>query len=190
MTLSVLRTLCSRHFTFSDLVECGATWRRLDGAGHGVTNLPTQAATWIAIAELSQNILDPLLDHYGSVDLTYGFAGPSLTRHIRSGIAPLLDQHAGCERRAGGLPVCDRLGQACDLRVPGIGSFEVARWIYDHLSFDRLYLYGDHRPLHVSYGPDRSANVCAMIRRGEHVVPRKLRFAEWEHLASLFAGTG
>lgn len=28
---------------------------------------------------------------------------------------------------------------------------EVARWIMENLSFDRLYFYGKGRPIHVSY---------------------------------------
>jgi len=33
---------------------------------------------------------------------------------------------------------------------------EVANWIVENLPFDRLYLYGRNRPIHVSYGPENS----------------------------------
>ncbi len=186
MSPSDLRARCSRYFTFAQLIECGDTWHRQRAAGSPVANLPTKAATWEGISALARAILDPLHERFDSVEITYGFAAPSLTRHIPGAIAPALDQHAGAEPSPRGGPLCPRGGQACDLRVPGVSSLEVARWIRTHLPFDRLYLYGPDRALHVSHGPDDARSACAMIRRARRVVPRRLRDADWPRLEALF----
>ena len=62
-------------------------------------------------------ILDPVIEYFGSIRLTYGFASVELNRHIARGIAPKLDQHAACEHGARGILICDRGGAACDFIV-------------------------------------------------------------------------
>lgn len=156
------------------------TWER--GA---VANLPASEATWAGIARLAEAILDPLRERYGAVTLTYGFAGPALTRLVAGGIAPRLDQHAGSERTARGAAVCARGGQACDLRVPGVSAFEVARWVGENLPFDRMYLYGSARSVHLSHGPDGARSVHAMVRRASRVVPYGVRGDDWGRLGAL-----
>ena len=71
--------------------------------------------------------------------LTYGFSSPELARQIEGRIAPKLDQHAACELNRKGAPVCRRLGAAVDFIVEDENMEEVARWIINNLSFDRLY---------------------------------------------------
>lgn len=165
---------CSRYLRWRDLLECGETWQRLASANPPGALLPQQPQTWQGLAELACALLDPLIERYGPLRLTYGFAGPALTRHIGARIAPRLDQHAGSERNGRGQPVCPRLGQACDFAVPGVASGEVARWIVASLPFDRLYLYGDERPLHLSYGPDHARAAFAMLAGpGGRRVPRR-----------------
>lgn len=150
-------------------------------------NLPALDATWEGIARLAGAVLDPLHERFGRVEITYGFAGPSLARHIRAGIAPTLDQHAGSEHSPRGVPLCDRGGQACDLRVPGVSAFEVARWLRASLPFDRMYLYGEGRALHVSFGPANGAFAYAMVRRARRVVPCALRDdGDWRGLEATF----
>jgi hypothetical protein len=52
---------------------------------------------------------------------------------------------------------------------------EVAEWIIENLPFDRLYYYGPSRPIHVSFGPQRSALAYEMreTSRGT-LMPRPL----------------
>lgn len=167
---------CSRHFAWRDLLHCGETWQRLtaDRAG-GFVNLPKQLETWHGLRELSRQLLDPLVDRFGPLQLTYGFAGPDLTRHIRSRIAPKLDQHAGSERDRLGQLRCPRQGQAVDLLVPGVATDLVMAWIRAELPFDRLYFYGVDRPLHLSWGPDHKRQVVLMnMGPGGRLVPRVL----------------
>ncbi len=167
-----LSARCGRHFTLRDLVECGETWVRLSVA-EAIDNRPRRPETIAAIARLCADILDPMVDRFGPVQLTYAFASRCLTRHIRSGIAPSLDQHAGCEVGRGGRPVCARMGQAVDVAVPGVASQVVARWIAAETPFDRLYFYGAERPIHVSVGPERTRSIVWVRRREGHgPIPR------------------
>jgi len=161
------------------------TWERQRAAGAPVANLPTSEATWAGIARLAEVILDPLRERFGAIVVTYGFAGPALTRRVAGGIAPRLDQHAGSEVGARGAAVCARGGQACDLRVPGVSAFEVARWVGESLPFDRMYLYGAARSVHVSHGPDGARSVHAMVRRASRVVPYGVGGDEWGRLEAL-----
>jgi len=167
-----LSAACGRHFALRDLIECGETWGRLATEG-GIDNLPRQPETLAGLERLCRDLLDPMVDHFGSVQLTYAFASRSLTRRIPRGIAPSLDQHAGYEVTKTGRLVCSRRGQAADVHVPGVGSHVIARWIASETPFDRLYFYGSDRPIHVSVGPDGARNIV-WVRRTEgcRTIPR------------------
>lgn len=154
---------CGRHWTYRDLLHVGKTWRDHAARGKPIDNLPREAATVAALSALAANVLDALAAEFGSVEITYGFASLELTRHIKAGIAPALDQHAAYELRPDGRQVCGRGGAAVDLVVPGRRSTEVARWIHANLPFDRMYVYGDERPLHVSHGPTMTRAVVVMV---------------------------
>ena len=177
MTDERLDRPCGRHFTFRALIEAGETWQRVR-----VPNLPIEPHTWTALTRLATDILDPIEEQFGRIDITYGFASPALTRHIPGRIDPSRDQHAGHELRRDGRPVCPRLGQAVDFRVGDACSGRMAAWIVAHLPFDRLYFYGSDKPLHVSIGPDEMRAIVTMIEgpSGRRVPQRKrpLRFTE------------
>jgi len=50
---------------------------------------------------------------------------------------------------------------------------EVAQWVIGNTPFDRLYFYGDGKPIHVSYGPDQKRTVVRMIPgKTGRLVPR------------------
>jgi hypothetical protein len=130
-----------------------------------------------ALLALAENVLDPVIDWFGMIRLTYGFCSPALARAIRGRqggpIDPKRDQHAAHEHNRLGNPVCPRLGAAVDFRVEDEDMLEVARWVAANTPFDRLYLYGADRPIHVSYGPEHSRQIVFM-RRGPsgRLVPR------------------
>jgi hypothetical protein len=159
---------CGAHFVFRDLIECGETWHRLADArepGARVDNVPACPETFEAMRALCRVVLDPAVERFGRIELTYAFASASLTRQIPAHIHPPLDQHAGHERTRAGKPVCSRLGLAADFFVPGVDSGLVARWIVASTAFDRLYFYGGDRPIHVSVGPACVGQIVHM-RRG------------------------
>ncbi|MCX7113346.1 MAG: DNA phosphorothioation-associated putative methyltransferase [Proteobacteria bacterium] len=161
---------CSQYFTYRQLIECGETQAKT-----GLPNLPKQPDSYTALRDLAVNILDPVIEYFGMVKLTYGFSSPALARHIKGRIAPKLDQHAACELNRKGEPVCPRLGAAVDFIVEDEDMEEVARWIIANLPYDRLYFYGKDRPIHVSYSEQPAKEAWEMREVNGRRVPRVFR---------------
>lgn len=169
-TIPQLNARCGANFCYRDFIECGETQKRL-----GLHNVPLRAETYNALYALATQLLDPLIEYFGSIRLTYGFASPGLTKHIAGGIAPRLDQHAACEHGSRQRLVCDRGGAACDFIVEDEDMKEVADWIVRSLPFDRLYYYGPARSIHLSYGPVPAGEAYAMSpTRSGRLMPRPL----------------
>ena len=173
-TIPELDQACGSNFTYRAFVECGETQRRL-----GIKNLPLNPATYNALYDLATEILDPVVDYFGAVRLTYAFCSSDLARHIKTRVAHRLDQHASCEVRTTGKRICERAGAACDFLVEDEDMLEVARWISEHLLFDRMYFYGPSQPLHVSVGPERAAACFEMVpSRTGRLQPRSLKLTQ------------
>ncbi|ABZ76535.1 conserved hypothetical protein [Shewanella halifaxensis HAW-EB4] len=153
----------SKYFTLADLLYCSQTQTK-----RKLTNTPEQQASIEALQQLAINILDPNVDQFGSITLSYGFCSAELARAIKKNdnphIAPNLDQHASHELNSKGKVICPRLGAAVDFFVDAMPNQmdEVALWIAENLKFDRIYYYGKSRPLHISYGPQMSQFVQLM----------------------------
>lgn len=158
-TVPDLDVHCGKYLTYRALIECGETQQRL-----GIKNLPENTASYTALYELATAILDPVIDYFGAIRLTYGFCSNNLQKEVTSRVAPRLDQHAAEELKRSGKPVCDRLGAAVDFYVEDEDMEEVARWIIDNLPFDRLYYYGRSRPLHVSYAAPGARAAYRMVQ--------------------------
>src|ERR1041384_6139798 len=158
-----LDSACGATFTYRDLLECSNTWKEAARGPSPIDNVPREAETFAALRALAVEILDPVAAVFGRPVLTYGFGGPSLTKHIFKQIAPHIDQHAAHES-VGDLPVCRRLGAAVDFFVPDVSSLKLARWIFDHCRFDRIYVYGEDRSIHVSVGPEDTRAVVELRR--------------------------
>ena len=174
-TTPALDDPCGRFLRFRDLIHCGETQ-----AATGLENLPEQVDSWNALLALTEQVLDPVIDWFGMIRLTYGFCSPALAKDIRARgggpIDPKRDQHAAHERNRLGNPICPRLGAAVDFLVEDEDMLEVARWVAAKTPFDRLYFYGPDRPIHVSHGPAHSRQVVAM-RAGPsgRLVPRQIK---------------
>ena len=147
-TIPDLDEKCGLNFRYRDLIECGETQQRLN-----LSNLPSSPDTYNALFQLATQILDPVIDYFGGINLTYGFCSGELSKHIKERVEPSLDQHASHEKKKNGKLICERLGAACDFIVEDEDMREVADWIIENLPYDRLYFYGSDRPLHVSFGP-------------------------------------
>ena len=152
-----LDELCGQYLSFRQLIQCGETQART-----ALANLPREVDSYNALYDLAVNVLDPVIDYFGMIRLTYGFSSPELARKITGRIDPKRDQHAAHEENRRGKPICPRLGAAVDFIVEDESMQEVARWIAVNTPFDRLYFYGDTLPIHVSYGPDQSRQVVRM----------------------------
>ena len=165
-TIPELDAPCGRYLTYRDLIECGETQQRT-----GIANLPKELDTWNALYDLSANVLDPVIDYFGMIKLTYGLCSPELGKHITRSIAHKLDQHASFERKRNGQYVCDRLGAAADFIVEDEDMEEVARWLIENTAFDRLYFYGKDRPVHVSFSSNPTQQSYKVIETN----PRRSR---------------
>lgn len=159
---------CGRHFIYRNFIECGKTQGVLK-----IRNLPKSPDSYNAIYDLATQILDPIIEYFGAIQLTYGFSSPSLSSKIEEHIAPKVDQHACCETTLRGNLICERRGAACDFLVADEDMQEVAEWIIENLPFDRIYFYGRDRPLHVSYGPEHSRIAYRFeLTRAGRMIPR------------------
>lgn len=178
----------SAHTTVTSthpLLHCCETWQVLAARNQLLQNRPQQAETWHAIEQLDRELLQPLESRYGIVTLTYGFAGRELTKAVEKrateggwlpNITPAFDQHAGHELNTRGNRICKRDGFAVDMRVPGHSSLDVASWVSENLPFDRMYLYDDERPFHLSWAPKPVAMVVRMVEtESGHLIPRVIR---------------
>lgn len=154
---------CSKYFKYIDFINCGETQDIVH-----LSNSPKDARTISAIKEMATTILDPIVDQFGEINLTYGFCSNELLKQIKKkpkpGIAPQLDQHAGYEINSKSTPICKREGFACDFYAVNINSLLIAQWIVVHLQFDSLYFYGKNRPIHISIGPENK-NVITLLEK-------------------------
>jgi len=152
---------CSKYFKYRDFTSCGKTQDI-----SLLNNLPKDPRTILAIKQLATTILDPVVDQFGEIKLTYGFCSNELLKQIKKqpkpGIAPQLDQHAGYEVNSKNTPICKREGFACDFYAVNIDSLLMAQWIIEHLQFDSLYFYGKNRPIHISIGPENKGAITLL----------------------------
>ena len=165
---------CGNHFVYRDFIECGTTQRRLH-----IANLPREAKSYKALYELASNVLDPIWEQFGPVELTHGFNSLELIRMIPGRIAPDRDQHAAHEKRRTGKYVCSRLGAACDFKVANKDMREVAEWAFFNSPVDRIYFYGRDSSVHVSFSHDRAHQFVELLPNSNgRRVPRVIRFPE------------
>ena len=152
---------CSKHFKYIDFINCGETQNKTQ-----LINSPKDPRTISAIKEMATTILDPVVDQFGEIKLTYGFCSNELLKQIKKypkpGIAPQLDQHAGYEVNSKNTPICKREGFACDFYAVNIDSLLMAQWIVEHLQFDSLYFYGKNRPIHISIGAENKGAITLL----------------------------
>lgn len=167
--LPELDSPCGHYLTYRQLIECGETQQAI-----GLLNIPKQADSYTALFELATNILDPVIDYFGMIRLTYGFCSHELGKLIKKRVAPKLDQHAAHELNTQKNHICPRLGAAVDFIVEDENMREVADWIAENTPFDRLYFYGDARPIHVSFGPEQKREYIDLVMTDSgRQVPRK-----------------
>jgi DNA phosphorothioation-associated putative methyltransferase len=160
---------CGANFTFRDFIECGETQQRLQ-----LNNVPLNPETYNALYDLAVNLLDPLIDYFGSIKLTYGFCSSALANKISGRIAPALDQHGSHELNARGKLICNRGGAACDFIIEDEDMEEVADWIIENLPFDRLYFYGREQPVHLSHARPGARKAYRIVTtRNGNVMPRR-----------------
>ena len=123
------------RFRFQDLILAGETV-----FNSKISNRPKQIESYNALRDLSVLVLDPTVDWFGSLKITYGFCSFELSKIIKKRIAPKLDQHSSYELNSRGKFICERVGAAVDFIVEDEDMFEVANWVFNNTPVDRLYL--------------------------------------------------
>ncbi|MDD5409998.1 MAG: DNA phosphorothioation-associated putative methyltransferase [Methylobacter sp.] len=160
---------CGRYLTYRQLIECGETQQISK-----LANQPKQPDSYTALYELATHILDPVIDYFGMVKLTYGFCSHELGKLIKKRVAPKLDQHAAHELNSKNNCICPRLGAAVDFIIEDENMREVADWITENTLFDRLYFYGEHRPIHVSFSAEpKGEYIDLVITENGRQMPKK-----------------
>jgi len=76
--LPELGNSCGKYHSFRDFIECGETQTKTD-----LTNIPEQLETYGALSNLAVNIIDPVMDYFGGIELTYGFCSRELAKFDR-----------------------------------------------------------------------------------------------------------
>jgi hypothetical protein len=119
-----------------------------------INNIPQSAETIRSLEKLVAEVLIPVENKFGPLQITYGFTSAELTKYVAknspAGTAPKLDQHASCEVNSNNNLYCERYGAACDFVVSGSQIADIVRFITKELNYDRIYYYSNCRPLHVS----------------------------------------
>lgn len=138
-----------RHPLGQDLLH----WHK-DKHDFSLPNEPVVNKSILALEALVGEILLPINHTFGKPIITYGFTSFSLKKSIQkvspSGTAPTLDQHSSHEINSVGKQICSRGGAACDFFIEGVSTSNIVRFITQKLNYDRIYYYGNNRPLHVS----------------------------------------
>jgi DNA phosphorothioation-associated putative methyltransferase len=145
---------CGRYFTYRDFIECGEAQ-----ATAKIPNLPKESDSYTALYDLAVNVLDPVIDYFGMIKLTFGFCSPELAKTISAGISPATDQHIAHELNRRGKPICARLGAAVDFVIDDEDMSEVASWIMENTPYDRICFGDGNQPIHVSYSPLQAREV-------------------------------
>lgn len=165
---------CSKYFRFKDFFECSDTYKI-----SSIPNIPKELETYEAIKYFSSEILDKVRDSFGDVVLSYGFCNFELSKVIKKNIFPKTDQHAGFEKNSKGNLICERKGFASDFKIEGLSSLILAQWIVENCMFDRLYFYGEDRPVHVSTNLIPTKKIVLMKFYKTRRVPQNISEADF-----------
>lgn len=180
-----------KYLTLEDFCTCSNTYKKY---ATRINPEPKNTQTISALKDLSQFIIDPIIDNFGQdkFQLTYGFCSADLKRYldkkdpvtgIKNGrIDTTRDQHMAHEIKPNSKYYCERLGAACDFLIIDVDSNQLVEWILlQKLPFDSLYFYGKNRPIHISYGFQHKRDIWAFTPTGQ---PTKKGIKNWLELAN------
>ena len=120
-----------RNFMLSDFLYSEAA------ATKGVANLPPtfDGMEVESIKKLCEHILDPVVDQFGAISITYGYVSPALQKATVPGSKPSIHN---CLPSGGAY-----LGAACDFQHHNtkVSHREILLWIAANCTYDRLIMY-------------------------------------------------
>jgi zinc D-Ala-D-Ala carboxypeptidase len=146
----------SKNFSLDELIKSQVAERK------GINNnpSPTQIDN---LKLLCENVLQPVRDNFGVVNVSSGFRSAELCIAIGSSVN---SQHAD--------------GQACDFEIFGKDNEEVADWVYRNTPIDQLILEfykGKDEPnsgwIHASYNPNEQRKQYLIAYREDGKVKYK-----------------
>jgi hypothetical protein len=120
----------------------------------GINNTPTDQIL-INLQTLIQEVINPIVNHFGDIKITSGYRSPELCLKIGSSIK---SQHC--------------LGMAVDCEVLGIPNKEVSDWIVNHLDFDQCILEfwkpeeANSGWVHISYNKENNRKMYLRAYKG------------------------
>ena len=88
----------------------------------GINNIPNDQSL-INLQTLIYEVIEPIINKFGSIKITSGYRSPELCKAIGSSIT---SQHC--------------LGMAVDCEVLGLANKELADWIVNNLEYDQVRL--------------------------------------------------
>jgi hypothetical protein len=146
-----------------------------------IDNSPKEVESIKSIFMLVETVLIPVSNKFGEIKITYGFVSPELNRYIQrnssSGTYPSTDQHAASELNQANNQICNRQGLACDFIVNGYEKQvgQIMLFIVNNLDFDKIYYYGNDKPLHVSVGhkSEKHLQVMNVSENGRRIPGKK-----------------
>jgi hypothetical protein len=115
-----------KYLTLEEFCTCTQTYQKYKDQ---IDPFPQNTDSIIAIKELNQKIIDPIINHFGREQfcLTYGFCSKDLKKFlaqkdpitgIKNGrVDPKIDQHLSYELNKNGKYFCQRLGASCDFLI-------------------------------------------------------------------------
>lgn len=144
-SIPMLEDKCGQFLTYKNLIQNIYI-------ADPLTNVPKQPDSYTALYDLSTQILDPVIDYFGMIEITLGFCSYSLAKTLPQ-LQPKTDQHVACELNRLGNLICTAQGAAVNFIVKDEDMQEVAAWIRSNTHFDCLHYYGIDQSIHVSIGP-------------------------------------
>ena len=146
-----------------------------------IDNSPKEVESIKSIFMLVETVLIPVSKKFGEIKITYGFVSPELNRYIQrnssSGTYPSTDQHAASELNQANNQICNRQGLACDFIVNGYEKQvgQIMLFIINNLDFDKIYYYGNNKPLHVSVGDksEKHLQIMDVSKNGRRIPGKK-----------------
>lgn len=174
--MNVRKQKVGQFYTLDQICKCTNTYKLF---ADQINPYPANPKSIQAYEDLFVNLFDPIIENYGieNLKLSYGFCSIDLMKKLQQKnpqtgikygrIAPKIDQHMSYELNINGNRYCKRGGAAVDFSVNNVNSFDLVEFIASSkLPFDRLYIYGQSRPIHLSYGPENSRYICEFSDSG------------------------
>jgi hypothetical protein len=144
-------------------------------------NVPKESESIDSALLMIETVLLPINNEFGDINITYGFVSAELNKYIQknssSGTYPSIDQHSASEPNNADNKICKRHGLACDFTISGYEKEmdKVMNFIVNNLDFDKIYYYGESRPIHVSVGEkaEKHLQIMNVSDKGRRIPGKK-----------------